>query len=149
MRDCADMHLFGADGLMKRFNSPLEVIEYFYPIRLEFYAKRKAYLLDKLREEVKRLRNQHRFNQEVFLPHFFPFGFLPLVPVPLFIRLQVVKGTLKVINKKKDAVLAELEAKKYDKHNGSYDFLLSMPLWNLTEERLIKFAQDKEAKEKV
>ena len=37
--------LFDADGRIRRFGSPEEVIEAFAPLRLEFYHKRKAHLL--------------------------------------------------------------------------------------------------------
>ena len=37
--------LFDADGTIRRFGSPEEIIEAFAPLRLEFYHKRKAHLL--------------------------------------------------------------------------------------------------------
>ncbi len=37
--------LFDADGKIRRFGSPEEIIEAFAPLRLEFYHKRKAHLL--------------------------------------------------------------------------------------------------------
>jgi DNA topoisomerase-2 len=40
-----NMMLFDADGKIRRFGSPEEIIEAFAPLRLEFYHKRKAHLL--------------------------------------------------------------------------------------------------------
>ena len=37
--------LFDADGKIQRFGSPEEIIEAFAPLRLEYYHKRKAHLL--------------------------------------------------------------------------------------------------------
>ena len=37
--------LFDADGRIRRFGSPEEIIEAFAPLRLEYYHKRKAHLL--------------------------------------------------------------------------------------------------------
>ena len=40
-----NMMLFDAGGRIRRFGSPEEIIEAFAPLRLEFYHKRKAHLL--------------------------------------------------------------------------------------------------------
>ena len=42
------MMLFDAEGRIRRFSSPEEVIDAFAPLRLEFYHKRKAHLLQVL-----------------------------------------------------------------------------------------------------
>ena len=39
------MMLFDADGRIRRFGSPEEIIKAFAPLRLEYYHKRKAHLL--------------------------------------------------------------------------------------------------------
>ena len=37
--------LFDAEGRIRRFGSPEEIIDAFAPLRLEYYHKRKAHLL--------------------------------------------------------------------------------------------------------
>jgi DNA topoisomerase-2 len=61
----ADMHLFGIDGAMRRFTSPHDIISYHFPVRIEFYQKRKAHMLGRLRADVLRLQNHTRFLQLV------------------------------------------------------------------------------------
>ncbi len=50
-RNLTNMHLFDPSGKMERFDSPIQIIERFFPLRLEFYRKRKA-LLTRQREEA-------------------------------------------------------------------------------------------------
>jgi DNA topoisomerase-2 len=59
------MHLFGIDGAMRRFASPHDIIGYHFPLRIEFYQKRKAHMLGRLRADVLRLQNHTRFLQLV------------------------------------------------------------------------------------
>jgi hypothetical protein len=40
------------------FNSPLDVMAHFYDVRVAFYSKRKAHLLEKLTEEWEKLDNK-------------------------------------------------------------------------------------------
>jgi hypothetical protein len=45
----------------RRYKSPEEIIDTFYPLRLEFYSKRKAYMLQQLTEAWSKLDNKMRF----------------------------------------------------------------------------------------
>lgn len=36
------MHLFNAAGKITKYDEPTDIIDEFYPLRLEFYEKRKA-----------------------------------------------------------------------------------------------------------
>ncbi len=56
-----NMHLFDSNGMIKRYTSPAEIIEEFYTLRLATYEKRKAHLMAQLSEEVDRLSNRARF----------------------------------------------------------------------------------------
>jgi DNA topoisomerase-2 len=42
------MVLFDKECKLKRYSGADEILEYFYNIRLEFYDKRKVYLISKL-----------------------------------------------------------------------------------------------------
>jgi DNA topoisomerase-2 len=48
-------------GKLKIFNSATEIIKYFVGFRLNFYQKRKDYLINKLTEELDILSNRARF----------------------------------------------------------------------------------------
>ncbi len=56
-------------------------------------------------------------------------------------------GELKVLQRKREPLLAELTQLKFAKIADSFDYLLSVPLWNLTEERIQKLAADRQKKD--
>ncbi len=54
----SNMHLFNAEGQIAKYESPLEVLNEYYPLRLELYEKRRAALLDRMDREWRRLDNK-------------------------------------------------------------------------------------------
>ena len=40
-----NMMLFGADGLIKRYETPQEILVEFFAVRMKFYQKRHAFLI--------------------------------------------------------------------------------------------------------
>jgi DNA topoisomerase-2 len=57
----SNMTLFNEHLQIKRYTSPLEIIEEFYPIRLSIYHKRKEYMLSVIRAELKILTQKFKF----------------------------------------------------------------------------------------
>ncbi|KAI4845057.1 type II DNA topoisomerase [Aureobasidium sp. EXF-8845] len=143
---------FDGQGRIHKYETPLDIMEEFYHIRLAFYEKRKQYLLNEMQRELDKLSNQSRFVQ------------------------MIIDGKLVVSKKKKSALVAELhklnfkpipklaDAKKQgeledvveededgeDAAPGAndFDYLLGMAIWSLTQERvekLLKQIGDKEA----
>uniref|UniRef100_A0A336LDC4 DNA topoisomerase 2 n=1 Tax=Culicoides sonorensis TaxID=179676 RepID=A0A336LDC4_CULSO len=55
------MHAFDANCCLKRYDSAIQILREFYPLRLEFYQKRKDYLEGQLQAECDKLSNQARF----------------------------------------------------------------------------------------
>jgi len=53
-----NMHLHTADGRIKRYNQPTDIILDFFPLRLSFYAKRKASLLERAAADLLVLDNK-------------------------------------------------------------------------------------------
>mmetsp|Transcript_3606 Transcript_3606/g.5489 ORF Transcript_3606/g.5489 Transcript_3606/m.5489 type:complete len:1381 (+) Transcript_3606:89-4231(+) len=137
-------NLFDAYGVITKYNSPYEIMDAFYKIRIEFYQKRKANMLNILNNDVKILNNKVNF------------------------VLAVVESRLHVNNRKKQDIIHDLQAMGFDaidpaiKKNTSkalqtideedsdedtslpattggtagYDYLLKMPIFSLTLERV-------------
>ncbi|KAI8823024.1 DNA topoisomerase, partial [Fimicolochytrium jonesii] len=147
-----NMVLFDKDGRLRKYESVQEILEEFYELRLEYYEKRKAYLTAKLKSELNKLSNQVRF------------------------VLEVIQGDLIVHNRKKANVVQQLRARKYSplgkdgeemkvgdestesggeaEEGGAaaagghgYDYLLSMPIWNLTMEKVQRMTSDRDEKQ--
>jgi len=119
-KSITNMHLYDETGNIKKYNSPIEILEDFYNVRLDYYEKRKKYIIDKLTKELNILNYKMKFINDV------------LNKVIIIER----KRKQEIINK-----LIELEYPQLtdgDK-NESYDYLIGMPLYNLTLEKIAEF----------
>jgi len=138
----SNMFLFNAEGKIKRYASALEILKEFCELRLRLYDERKGYLVAKLTREKEILSEKARF------------------------ILMVVKGELELRKKKKADLLVELQRLGFKKmseldailqgkgaaeettgagggdadeaaaEKSDYDYLLGMPLWSLTFEKV-------------
>ena len=107
-----NMVLFSQDGQLKRYNNVQEIVQEFYQHRLDLYSKRKDHLIDKMVKDLNVLHNKVRF------------------------ILAVINTTLEIRRIPKETIIYELQQQEFDMINGSYDYLLSMQLWNLTYEKV-------------
>ena len=133
---------FDALGRIRKYSSPVEILLDFYPLRLAYYQKRKAHLVDALTEDWNRLENKVRFIEEI------------------------ASGALKVQNKRKADLVKELAAREYKSFDNrdapeeyadaaadepksmkAYDYLLNMPISSLTAERAAQLRSERDAKE--
>lgn len=108
----SNMHLFDADCNIKKYTSPIDIIRDFVKVRMEYYNKRKIHMLKKMENECSILNQKIRFIK------------------------MIVDNKLIVSRKKKDAISAELKVLKFAVIDGSYDYLLKLEIYNLTDERI-------------
>merc|ERR1712203_467099 len=101
---CDNMVLFDQNGCMKKYNDAGEILKDFYDLRFAFYGKRKQYLEGMLEAEALKLSNQARF------------------------ILEKCDGSLKIENKKKKVMIADLERKNFDPD--------SVKKWKATQAKL-------------
>ncbi|KAH9301945.1 hypothetical protein KI387_013528, partial [Taxus chinensis] len=149
----SNMHLFDAKGTIQKYDTPEQILEDFYHIRLEFYGKRKKILEDNLQIELQKLDNKVRF------------------------ILGVVNGEIIVNNRKRAELLLELKNKGFTPfpkktkaveaaiagalldgeeppedntetaegvRAGDYEYLLSMPIGTLTLEKVQQLVAEKD-----
>ena len=109
-------------GKLMIFENTSDIIKYFVKFRLDYYHKRKQFLLDKLNKELKILSNRGRFIK------------------------AIIDGKLKVNNVSKSVIIDGIEAMKLEKIDDSYDYLLRMPIYSLTKEMYEKLKEDFVAK---
>jgi DNA topoisomerase-2 len=105
-------------GKLKIFESDKEIIEYFVNFRLGYYHKRKEFLVEQTKSELKILSTRGRFIKAI-----------------LDNKIEV-KSTPKV------EIIKNIELLGLDKQDGSYDYLLRMPIWSLTKEVFEKLKSD-------
>ena len=147
-----NMMLFGSDGIIKKYDGPEDILRDFYHLRMDFYVKRKAALLRASEAELLRISNKVRF------------------------ILAVVSGEMKLSNRRKADIEADLESMNFDRlatskkaalaavaavdadsdaevvgileEEKSYDYLLSMPLSSLTHEKVESLQSEAQEKKK-
>lgn len=107
-----NMHLFNSNGIIQLYKSPQEIIDEFYKVRLDLYNKRYEYLLDSLNEQSNKINSKVRFIREF------------------------ISGEIKVVKQKKNVIIKQLEEREYHKFEGGYMYLIKMPIYNLTEEKI-------------
>ena len=107
-RGTENFTLWDTNGALRKFESAEEVLEAFIPWRIEQYSARRAKMIEELTEKI-------RFQEEVIR----------------FIRFYLSNTNTFKNTGKKDLIALLLE-------NGfsDYDRLLSMPLWNLTKDKI-------------
>jgi len=122
-----NMHLFNDEEKLTKYSDVKEIIDSYFPIRLEYYQKRKDHQIATMEEDLNLLQNKSKF------------------------IMENIKGTIDLRNKKKTVIIEMLTEKGYDKLDGEkydpdYKYLLKMPMDSLTEENYNKMCQDKDNK---
>ena len=124
INDCVTENLTTLDEneKLKIFDCVEDIVKYFVDFRLVFYQKRKDYLIEKLSKELRVLAFKAKFIK------------------------SIIDKKLVVNNVKKEVIIKWLEENKFEKIDDSYNYLLNMPIYSLTNERymeLMKNAKDK------
>ncbi|XP_065312691.1 DNA topoisomerase 2-alpha-like isoform X2 [Gordionus sp. m RMFG-2023] len=145
----SSMVLFDANGVINRYNSPLDILKDFFWVRLDFYKKRKVYLDGLLTAEAMKLDFQARFILEKIR------GDIVIENVKRneLIKTLISRGyesdpvkTWKVNVSKEDLEVENTDEVGTEKGNIDFDYLLGMALWSLTKERVEDLIQKQKAK---
>lgn len=116
-------------GKLRIFERAEDIVRYFVDFRLGYYSKRKKHLLAELGSEIDLLDAKARFVD------------------------AVIRGRIVVANEKKPDLVRAIESEGISKQEGSYDFLLNMPIYSLTAEKYIdlqkKLGQKRKDREKI
>jgi DNA topoisomerase-2 len=107
-----NMHLFDANCVIRKYHSPIDIIKDFAKVRLDYYHKRKTYMLKKMDNELSVMKNKIRFIS------------------------MIVNEELVVYRKKKEVIVSELKKLQFATIDSSFDYLLRMEIYNLTDERI-------------
>ena len=98
---------------VKEYSSIQEILDDFITIRLRYYNKRKEYLLEELKKQLAKDYSKYLFCS------------------------GIIKKTIKVSNVKKDDIVKQLETiEKIVKVDGSYSYLINMPIHSVSKETM-------------
>ena len=135
-----NMYLYDTDIHIHKYVSPHEIIEEFYEVRLEHYQKRKAYQLLALKNELDILRERYRFISMI------TDGTLEIrgkkrVEVEEILAFHSFLRLLPKVKADDTSATATADSKK----TPNYDYLVNMPIYSLTRERMdeLKAKMDK------
>ncbi|XP_062222323.1 DNA topoisomerase 2-like [Phragmites australis] len=147
-----NMHLFDSDGKIRKYDTPEQILEEFFKLRLEFYEKRKKALVENIELDLKKLCNKVRFihcvvEKEIEVRN--------RKRAELFVELQQKKFDPFPKKKKKDepaAVGATEEEEENEESSeaakgialaSDYEYLLSMAIGTLTREKIEELNAEK------
>jgi DNA topoisomerase-2 len=121
-----NMHAFDSKCVIKKYDSPNEILREFCTVRLDLYQKRKDYLLKTLRDKLPYHENVVKFIKQQCLS----------TPVP-----DLRRKTLEECD-------SLLEKEMFDKIQDKYDYLLDLPIKSLTLKHALKHEKDLETLKK-
>ena len=123
----SNMHLYNSKGTITKFETPEEILNDFYLIRLAFYAKRKEYLLRSMKRELDIFEAKIRFITEF------------------------ISGEINILHKEDEEIYQMLEERGYpkfgkeldnedeenvDTSDFNYEYLLNMKIKSLTKKKI-------------
>ncbi|KAI5301561.1 DNA topoisomerase 2, partial [Ascosphaera atra] len=139
---------FDPEGRITKYNNIEDIMKEFYHVRIKYYEKRKQHLLNELQKQLDRMSNQARFIQMIIDGKLV----LSRKPKAQLMKELKEKNFTPVSNKKDGDVLEKgKELSEVLEENGdegdddndvdgipsdAFDYLLSMPLYSLTKERV-------------
>ena len=121
-----NMHLFTHEERLTKFDNEREIIERYFPVRLEYYQKRKDYMIASLEKDLSLLSNKARYIQ------------------------SILGGEIDLRNKKKCDIISMLNEMNYNiiDDDSDYKYLLKMPMDSVSEENVKRLLNDRDDKEK-
>lgn len=114
----SNMYLFNSRGTIQKYNTPQDIIWEYYTTRLHFYKQRKANILKGIEDDLKFLYAKIRF-----------------------IR-SVINEEVKVSKMRKAELEEYLANNQYPLLHDKYDYILRIPIYNLTTDKVTELEHD-------
>ncbi|KAL6562734.1 hypothetical protein OROGR_003741 [Orobanche gracilis] len=148
-----NMHLFDTKGAIKKYETPEQILEEFFHLRLEFYGKRKKVLLENLELELLKLENKVRFilgvvNGEIIVSNrkradlfneLHHMGFTPFPKKAKSMEPEVAGASDNTEETEENETVIGSGVRSSD-----YEYLISMAIGTLTIERVGSLLADRE-----
>ena len=151
--------LFDSESRLRRYDSEIEILEEFFNLRLRFYEKRKEYLMSAFVRDIAIMENKERFIMAVIEDHVKIRNVRKkeVVKQLLAMKFKMMKEMPKIKSfleenrilavepnnapNEEEGQEAEAEAEVETKIK-EYNYLLTMPIWNLSYEQVEKLKQE-------
>jgi DNA topoisomerase-2 len=121
-----NMYLFDHKQKLSKYNSVYEIIDSYFPVRLDLYQKRKEHMINLLERDVMKLHNEARFIEEQ------------------------CEDIIDLRRKKKQQVIDMLNDRNYDllDDDKEFKYLRSMRMEQVEEENIEKLRNKRDEKKK-
>ncbi|GAB2289044.1 hypothetical protein Dimus_023346 [Dionaea muscipula] len=155
----SNMHLFNEKGVIKKYENAEQILLEFCGSRLEIYRRRRQYFLENLDKELLKMENKMRFilgvvNGEIIVGNrkkadlvkeLREKGFTPFPKKGKTVETAVVGATenpeAEENTEEADSVAATVVQ---EAHASDYDYLLSMSIGTLTQDRILELNAEKD-----
>jgi DNA topoisomerase-2 len=120
----SNMHMYSSKEVITKYETPEEILNDFYLIRLAFYIKRKEYMLKSMKRELDIIKSKIRFIEEF------------------------INGDISILHKEDEEIYKMLEDREYpkfgkeddndenDESEFNYEYLLNMKIKSLTKKKI-------------
>ena len=116
--DVDDLTVLDENGKLKIFTNTVDILNHFMEFRLKIYTLRKNKLILNLKNNIELIANKKRF-----------------------IQLYIDKK-IKIAKVEKIKIIEQLTDLKFLKIDDTFDYLLNMPIYALTMERVLKLEEE-------
>jgi len=139
-----NMWLYDPNGMIKKYNSTQDILNEFYQVRLDMYIKRKNWLIGKLNNELDVFKYKMKFIKYVLEGKIVVFKQKKTVIIDKLIELKFPKLVTKLSSV---AVEESDEDSSNNDTSKSYEYITSMPLFSLTEEKIDELQEKLDSKQ--
>jgi DNA topoisomerase-2 len=144
-----NMWLYDPNGIIKKYSCVQDILADFYQVRLDMYTKRKNWLINRLTNELDILQYKMKFIQFVLDGKIIVFKQKKSVIIDKLVELKFPKlatgtnATNKKIKEEDDEDVNDI-----DLVGKSYEYITSMGLFSLTEEKIQELQTKLDEKQK-
>ena len=110
-----NMVAFDKNNKIVKYENVNDILVEYISVRQKLYVDRKQYMLEELQKDIDLLEIKIRFINDF------------------------IEEKIQIIRQNKSKIEAQLVKLTYPKVNDSYDYLLKMPIYNLTQEKIEEF----------
>ena len=135
-----NLHLYNSDNQIQKFKDVYAIMDHHFHIRYGLYDKRKQYLLNILENKIKILESKVRFINEI-------------IDETITIYKKTKADIIDQLYKKEyllyqDNIITETKNSDISKINNDYDYLIKMPLYSLSQDKIDELEKELETNKK-
>ena len=114
-----NIHLYNEDNTITRYDDVESIMREYCRVRLKLYATRKQHQLSELERKIQMISAKCQF------------------------ILDIVNDVIVVNKQSKSAIQQQLSDKEYPKFQDSYDYLLKLPIYTLSQEEIDRLLKER------